>query len=229
MSDHLFAMPHAAGGNVPDDVTLSARVPADLRARYVALAATRGVTLSDLVRAALEEAIRDRTLEVRPGAPRDVLAPYTLDAARRHVRQHRADGVKCPCCGQLAREYRRALGASSAAVVVLLHAVRTTGYVDLPALLAERAPRLAGAGGYATLGKWWGLLEQAPGARDDGSNRTGLWRITELGRRWADGAGTVQRYARLFDGELLGLEGPPITVHDALGTRFDYRELLAGQ
>lgn len=222
MTDHLFDAPAPDLGVVPDDVTLSARVPATLRARYVQAAADRGIVLSDLVRAALDA-------YAVTGTAAAAGTPYSLDAARRQVLEHRADGVKCPCCGQLAREYRRALGSSSAAVIVLLHGIPSTGYVDLPAVLAERAPRLAGAGGYATLGKWWALLEQARGDRDDGSSRNGLWRLTELGRRWAAGAGTVPRYARLFDGELLGLEGPPVTVHEALGTRFDYRDLLAGR
>ena len=64
---------------VPDDVTLSARVPAELRGVYVAEARRRGMTLSDVVREALGSYAR--VVETFP-TPRHAAPATTEEAAR---------------------------------------------------------------------------------------------------------------------------------------------------
>jgi hypothetical protein len=81
-------------------------------------------------------------------------------------------------------------------------------------------------GGYGTLGKYWGLIEQKPGVRDDGSNRVGWWRLTELGSQFVYEQATVPRYADIYNGRRLRLHGPAWSIRQALGSRFSYDELM---
>lgn len=84
MSDSaLFDLDPDGRPVVPDDVTLSARVPAELRAAYLELAAERGCTLSDLVRDALCAALPVRPIVyAQPGEA--VVGPQHFDVRARH-------------------------------------------------------------------------------------------------------------------------------------------------
>lgn len=73
----------------------------------------------------------------------------------------------------------------------------------------------------------WGLIEEEPIVRPDGG-RAGWWRITPFGQQFVLGNSTVPKYARLYDGRCLGLEGVPVTIRDCLGTKFNYADLMAG-
>lgn len=152
-----------------------------------------------------------------------------LGDARAWLRERVDDGEHCPCCTQLAKVYRRKLSSAAARTMILLavHGGRDR-YVNLPRLLERFAPELSSQGGYATLAHWWGLIEQMPGVRDDGSAHVGLWRLTELGAMFVDRRARVPKYARLYDGRCLGFDGPTVGIEDALGTRFRYDDLMAG-
>lgn len=150
----------------------------------------------------------------------------TLAEARANLLENRAEGVRCPCCDQFAKEYRRTLPSATARVMVELYR-RDEGYEFqfLPDIL-DQMTGTAHQGGYGTLGHYWGLMEQQPGERDDGSNRVGWWRLTPKGRSFIYGY-PVPRYARIYAGTLIGLEGPDWTIQQALGEPFNYRDLMA--
>lgn len=154
----------------------------------------------------------------------------TLGEARDLLRELVEDGARCPLCTQFAKVYKRRLPSSTARVMIAIHREHAgRDYVFLPDVLSRR--RLTGlalAGGYGTLAHHWGLIEQAPGERDDGSDHVGYWRLTELGERFVLCLARVPMYARIYDGRRLGLRGDPISIVDALGHRFDYRELMNG-
>ena len=96
---------------------------------------------------------------------------------------------------------------------------------------SEEDRSLAGVphqGGYGTLGHYWGLMEQADGQREDGSNRVGWWRLTMLGQEFVMRRTTVPQYARVYNGRCLGLVGDPVDIRTALGTKFNYDDLMRG-
>ena len=76
--------------------------------------------------------------------------------------------------------------------------------------------------------RYWGLIEEELKLREDGG-RAGWWRVTDAGALWARGLSAVPRYAVIFDSKLLRLEGPPLTIVEALGNRFNYRDLMDGR
>ena len=152
----------------------------------------------------------------------------TLGEARDWLRDRVDHGEHCPCCTQFAKVYRRALTSAPARVLIELHRRDQGGaYLFLPTIL-DTMTGTPHQGGYGTLGHHWGLLEPQPGEREDGSWRVGWWRLTDRGRAFVLGRRTVPKYARIYDGRCLGLDGPDWTIVQALGKRFDYRELMDG-
>ena len=147
----------------------------------------------------------------------------TVAEARAELRQLVDDGVRCPCCTQLAKVYRRPIHAAMAAGLI---AVYRNGGADRFVVIADvlRHNQIADFGKL----RYWGLVGTDDERREDGSTRTGYWQVTSTGVDWILGRVTVPRYARIYDSRLLGLVGEPVTIRERLGKRFDYDRLMQG-
>ena len=144
----------------------------------------------------------------------------TLAEARQQIEN---GGEQCPCCGQLVRSYKRKLHAQMAAWLCSL--VRQAGpggrWVSIDELPAR-------GGDYGKL-VHWGLVEQKAKTPEDTKRRTsGLWRPTLRGYQWVRNELSVPKYAEVRLGQLVQLTGEYISITDALGTHFDYAELMWG-
>lgn len=131
------------------------------------------------------------------------------------------EGGECPCCSQNVKVYRRKITASMARVLIDMHRDHGTAWVHLPSIRS--------AGQDEVLTRHWALIARDADRRPDGSTRTGWWRLTPEGVAWVTGQTTVPKYAVIYDNRCLELEGDPVTIHDALGDRFDYADLMAGR
>lgn len=131
------------------------------------------------------------------------------------------DGERCPCCTQRAQVYRRSIHSSMARGLIKLYKRQPHIAFHEIALFMEHR-ELAD---FAKLA-YWGLVEEQPSLREDGSNRTGFWKITDLGLDFVEGRVTVAKHARVYDGRCLGLAGPDVAIKDCLGRRFSYAELM---
>jgi hypothetical protein len=152
----------------------------------------------------------------------------TLSEARGWLRERVDDGAHCPCCTQFAKVYRRKLNSAMAYALILMyrHGGDEDGWCYVPDLLIRRTNR----GGDEAKARYWGLIEEPPDAmREDGSTRVGTWRLTADGAAFVRGELKVAKYARVYDGRCLGLDDAQLVdITDALGKRFNYRELMAG-
>jgi len=146
----------------------------------------------------------------------------SLEEAREWLRERAYDGARCPCCTQYAQVYRWSLYSTAAAMLIRLYRV---GGVD--EFVESKTVKYPGQGGDATRLRFWELVEQEPERRPDGG-RSGWWRVTEQGRLFLLGATTIQKYAYVFDGRCLRFDGPPVSIRDALGTKFEYDALMGG-
>lgn len=146
----------------------------------------------------------------------------SLAAAREWLRDRVDKGAKCPCCGQFAKVYRRKITSPMARVLIAMYRHDPTGWVYLPELGLSR-------GDEAKM-RYWGLVEPMPDSvRKDGSSRVGIWRLTALGRLWVQNSARVPKYVRIYDGRCLGFDDSEMaSIVDALGTRFNYSELMEG-
>jgi hypothetical protein len=142
-------------------------------------------------------------------------ASMSLADARAWLRARVEEGERCPCCTQFAKVYKRQITSTSAAAAIAMYRAARLDPVHLPPLLKERGIPRADEAKLVH----WGLI-----AAD--ADRSAWWRVTPLGGQWILGRISVPRYARIYDGRCLGLVGDPWTVQQALGTRFDYAELM---
>ena len=151
------------------------------------------------------------------GPPTD---EWTLGRTRAWLRARVETGSGCPCCEQFAKVYRRKITGSAAWALIQMWRAGGHDLVHVPTLLRRVTAdesKLA----------YWGLTRSSEIRRDDGG-KAGWWAVTELGRAWIYREATVPTYARVYDGRVLNLEGDPRTIVEALGTRFNYRELMEG-
>lgn len=134
-------------------------------------------------------------------------------------------GHDCPVCTQFSKVYKRKIHASMAAAMVSIYRasyMEQKHWVEISKLLPHN--QVADA---AKL-RYWGLIEEEPSVRSDGSERTGFWRVTMRGMEFVREVRTVPKYAKLYDGRSLGLEGDQVGIRDALGAKFNYSQLMAG-
>ncbi|MDQ3307565.1 MAG: hypothetical protein M3499_04290 [Actinomycetota bacterium] len=150
----------------------------------------------------------------------------TLAEAQDWLRERLDEGAACPCCTQLAKVYRRKINAVSARALIALYRLGP-GFHHMPTIARTHLTDVAHQGGYLTLSQHWRLIEEELELRDDGG-RAGWWRITDLGARFTLNQIRLPKYARIYDGRCLGLIGEPQGIRDALGTKFDYRNLMDG-
>jgi hypothetical protein len=156
----------------------------------------------------------------------------TVEEAKAWVQLNMRYGVTCPCCGQLAKVYRRSLHSTMAlALIMLYHHFKQhprDRWVHVNAFLVKVRRHSSIAGGDAVKLRFWELLEREKSERDDGSDRVGRYRITDLGEKFVEGGVAVPKYAYTYNQLLLRMSEQTITIQQALGKKFNYSELMRG-
>lgn len=152
----------------------------------------------------------------------------TVREARDLLRTLADEGSVCPCCTQTVKVYRRKLTSAAARGLISLYRMHGREWGHLPTVVKKLTPDIAHQGGYVSLAGYWGLMEEERTVRRDDGGRAGFWRVTNNGEAWIRRRVTVSKYARVYDGRVLNLTGDLIWITDALGTDFDYRELMEG-
>jgi hypothetical protein len=141
------------------------------------------------------------------------------------------DGLACPCCNQFVKVYRRTLNSGMAARLIVAYRVAGLEYFDYRTTFAAVAPLLVHGADFAKL-RWWGLAESDGEIRDDGSLRSGRWRVTESGGAFVRRELTVAPAVYLLNNVRLRSLEPdedPIGIVAALRNRFNYEDLMAGR
>lgn len=145
----------------------------------------------------------------------------TIAEAQAYLRQHWDEGAECPCCTRRVQVYRRKLNSQMARALIALYRAHGLEWGHMREVLDHAGIQRADEAKLA----YWNLIAESVQHREDGG-RPGLWRVTPKGKGWLLGHSTVPAYGLFYDGRCLGLEGPEITIAEALGTRFSLAELL---
>lgn len=164
------------------------------------------------------------------GDPRLFTGPLifeSLEDARDFVFQNLEEGVQCPCCDQQAKLYKRPLNSTMARGLIWL--VGESGpNLDWVGVSQDGPKWLVKAGGEFAKLAHWGLIEEMPKDPLDTTKRTsGWWRPTFKGRQFAKNTIKVPKRVHLYNNEVQGWDDETISIVDALGTKFDYRDLIA--
>lgn len=150
----------------------------------------------------------------------------TLEEVQNWLRAKVEKGETCPCCKQFAKVYKRKIYSKAVYSLIKLYRLNENqaNYYHITQLNPEK---VSGGGDFAKL-VYWGLIEEKPKEEDETTSRTsGYWKITNKGRYFVERQKTIPTYARIYDSRLLGLTGPEIDIKEALGTKFDYEELMS--
>jgi hypothetical protein len=156
------------------------------------------------------------------------LSPVITEAQDRLEEAAVGKGSSCPCCGQFVKVYRRKLYTQMAMALVHIyqdHCIHGfAGFIHVPSLLNGKGV-VARGGDYTKL-EHWGLIEPQQGGRNDGSYRTGMWRVTQLGRDFVEDKMRVPSHAWFYNNQLVGMDHEMISIREALGQEFDYGALM---
>ena len=142
----------------------------------------------------------------------------TIREAIDFLTKHIFEGVRCPCCKQTVKVYRRRLDKGKAKLLIKFY--KADRHASGERWLHVKRDIFGGhdaSGEHAKL-RYWGLLEErAP--------RSGEWRITDDGRRFVEGMLKVPCAAFTYNGDMLKLDDKEmIDIQKALGRPFDFRK-----
>lgn len=144
----------------------------------------------------------------------------TVQTAEEWVMAEALDGVECPCCGQLAKVYRRKLYSSMAYALLLIYRANKLEFIHVPNLLNGHGS-VARGGDFAKL-VYWDLLESHP-------SKAGYYKMTDKGRQFAECRIAVPVAVHIYDSDRIGWDTTElVTIADALTSRFSYEELMGG-
>lgn len=149
----------------------------------------------------------------------DFIDSMTLAEARDLLRTLVDEGHRCPVCTQNAKVYKRPLNSAMArGLIEMYHRNGVDEFVHVNEIPGH-SHELAQA-------SWWGLIEEEKRQRPDGG-RTGWWMLTYLGWQFVLGRATIEKYAHVYDGRVLRFSGDRVDIRAALGTKFDYQDLMS--
>lgn len=148
----------------------------------------------------------------------DPFVGMSLEEARAWLRARVDHGAACPACTQFAKVYKRSVGSASARALIRLYRTSGQQYAHFPSILGRKQAD-------ETKMVYWGLIEEERTLRPDGG-RAGWWRVTDFGVDFVLERATIPKVARVYDGRCLELGGRPWSIVDALGKKFNYRELM---
>lgn len=154
----------------------------------------------------------------------------TIEEAKQFLRENWGGKiVLCPCCKQSVKLYERKITSSMAYGLILLYRYFRlsphNAYVHIENYFKELKIASSIRGDMVKL-KYWGLIERSFGIRSDGSFRNGYYRITEKGTQFVLGGFQVPRCVKLFNNKFYGFSEEMTTIKEALGDKFNYRELM---
>jgi hypothetical protein len=139
-------------------------------------------------------------------------------------------GTTCPCCKQFAKRYSRKFNSIMACWLIAFYRAHLAwpenDYLHVDDVSRFLHSNVSIRSGDYAKARFWGLLEPS-GERSEGKKTSGLWRLTDEGRKFVRGSTTIQRRAIVFNNAGQGFEGKEINIGEALGDRFDYEELMA--
>lgn len=130
------------------------------------------------------------------------------------------DGLMCPCCNRYAKIYKRRIHHGIVRTLIRLYKEGGEfGFVHISKFCDFQS-------GYDfTFAQHWGLIEQ--GANEGKGKTSGSWRLTRDGVDFLRHGKGIPAYMLIYNSTVMGVQGPNVSVHEALGAKFDYDQLMS--
>jgi hypothetical protein len=172
---------------------------------------------------------RAKRIAEDPKRQQTLVEPETLQEAQDSFRQRLFEGksAHCPCCGRKGKVYKRKLNSGMARMLIRFYEVHFRLGPDHEWVHVHDL-----FGGFGQKHRdWpvlrlWGVVEHKD-KRDDKTNASGFWKLTDLGRAFVRGESSVPKHVYMYNRQRVDASDELITIHEALGDAFDYAELMA--
>jgi hypothetical protein len=135
------------------------------------------------------------------------------------------DSSECPCCRQNVKKYKRNLSGGAVRLLIALYNKFPRGK-----FIHVNDIRIAGGGAWASefaILAYWNLIEEMVKDKDKDTRTSGMWRISDHGVRFVIGASAIPKYINTYNNRLLGTEGAFVNIHQCIGKKFSYSELMS--
>jgi hypothetical protein len=132
-------------------------------------------------------------------------------------------GYTCQCCNQFVKVYTRTFNCNMGLALLHLYHQRDKGFVHLEKSLQEHNYQRCGDASYL---RHYRLIEALHEDRKDGSKRNGYYKITGAGIMFCEMKSTVKKHFLTFNNKCEGFTGEEINIIQALGEKFNYKELM---
>lgn len=151
----------------------------------------------------------------------------TIKEAKKFLQSKMSKGVKCPCCEQTVKAYKRSL--NSGMTITLYHMfkrykIHGDDFFHVKNYLRDETLK---NNHDWTLLSYWGLIEQKPIlSKEPGSK--GYWRITAKGIDFVLGRLKVPSYILMYNKQISKPEKnvKSVSFAETLNERFNYEELM---
>lgn len=154
----------------------------------------------------------------------------TLGEVRQYLRDNLEQGCDCPACTRYGQIYDRKIYKTMCRVLIRLWILRKFEVTDINEFCKAQRDFKAGAYGDFSKFKYWGIVEQMAGEREDGSKRIGKYRITTHGSDFVRNVVAVPKECSVYDDWVLRWHPKKITIKEVLeakrGGYFDYAALM---
>lgn len=156
----------------------------------------------------------------------DLFGP-SLAETRAKLMDDAKAGTHCPCCGKFVKVYHRKFNARMALTLIyILPFFRRLpdSWLDIGNYVVKNKHMIPGDHGKLV---WWGMLEKNEDAVPiNGAKTSGLYRMTAAGRAFAEGRLSLRSHVNEYLSVVQSFDGDNIDIRQALGRKFDYRELM---
>jgi hypothetical protein len=141
------------------------------------------------------------------------------------------EGATCPCCKQFVKSYKRKVTSAMAYSLIILNKHNPkTGETPKEFHLQDQATNLKLSikmvADFPKL-RYWGLVVQLKGYRDDGSSRNGKYYITDKGIKFIKKQETIVKYMHVYNNKHYKSSGKIVNILDCLGSKFNYNEIIS--
>ncbi len=160
------------------------------------------------------------------------LFEHNIQAAKKKIRDEAVAGCTCPVCGQFVKLYKRKLNSQMAHFLCRLYMLtqQTGEQWHHVRKFLEAGHKASSDGTYLRYWRFIEPMEKVDAPEPDEEKKTqksmGYWKITELGKTFAEGRSRAKAHVLVLAGKCEGFSEDMIDIHEALGAKFDYAELM---
>lgn len=150
--------------------------------------------------------------------PKTGLYPEMLDQAKE-------DGCECPTCGQFVKIYKQSISGITAKCLIEMWKRHKSKWFHI-----DEVNRInpKNGGNFAKLRHWGLVLEKEHEKGAERKRTSGWWCVTHTGHRFIQNEIMIPKYKLLYNGKVLGDDGPAVGISATLTEKFDYNMLMEG-